>query len=121
MICLYEDFKSNPIGQLQNIFRFLGVEESFEPDISIQHNVSILPKNKALHSFVSRPNRIKDILKQFIPGNLRRRIANHVQERNVGKPRKLLPHVRRQLIKVYREDILKLQDLIQRDLSKWFE
>ncbi|MBC6423400.1 MAG: hypothetical protein GDA43_20265 [Hormoscilla sp. SP5CHS1] len=31
------------------------------------------------------------------------------------------PEIRKQLVEVYREDILKLQDAIERDLSKWLE
>jgi hypothetical protein len=44
-----------------------------------------------------------------------------LKTRNLLKPPPLQSEVRRQLIGVYREDILKLQDLIHRDLSGWLK
>jgi hypothetical protein len=33
-ICLYDDLLAAPVAMLQDIFRFLGVDESFVPDVS---------------------------------------------------------------------------------------
>jgi hypothetical protein len=45
--------------------------------------------------------------------------TGRIQRRGLVKPPSLEPDVRAELIQIYRDDILKLQDLIQRDLSKW--
>jgi hypothetical protein len=41
-----------------------------------------------------------------------------ITEKNLEKP-KIEPELRQQLTEEYSEDILKLQDLINRDLSSW--
>lgn len=128
-VYLYEDFNANPIDTLQDIFRFLGVDDTFTPDVTQRYNVSGVYKSKALHSlqtFLLAPNLIKSTLRQFLPKDLYRRLVSRKKsvltdirsEQTLVKP-KLLPEVREQLIQAYREDILKLQDLIQRDLSEW--
>jgi hypothetical protein len=122
-VCLYEDFDSDPVGVLQDIFQFLGVEKTFIPDTSIRHNVSRtvrIPRSKKLHALLTTPNAIKVAFRLLIPGKRRQLIRNNLMNWNLVKP-PLLPEVRNRLIGEYREDILRLQDLIQRDLSKWLE
>ena len=43
------------------------------------------------------------------------------RSKNIGAKPTLSPEIRQELLVIYREDILKLQDLIDRDLSKWLE
>ncbi|NEO98888.1 MAG: sulfotransferase [Symploca sp. SIO2E9] len=119
-VYLYEDFTANPLSLLQDIFQFLGIDETFVPDMSIRLNVSGIPKNKALNNFLREPNPIKDAIKLFLPDRLGPRLKAHLHRRNLAKP-ELSPEVRAEVLQVYREDLLKLQDLIERDLSKWLE
>jgi hypothetical protein len=120
-VYLYEDLKTNPTGALRDAFWFLGVDESFVPDVSVRHNVGGVPRNKSLHAFLAGSNPIKAGIKPFIPTGVRKRVAASLKTRNLHRPPQLSPELRRQLIEVYREDILKLQVLIQRDLSVWLE
>ena len=119
-VYLYEDFSDDPLDLLKDIYKFLGVDETFVPKISQRHNVSGIPKNKALHTFLRQPNLIKAAFKSFLPARLCQYINLSIRDLNLDKP-KLAPEIRRELIEEYRQDILKLQDLIQRDLSKWLE
>ncbi len=117
-IYLYEDLKTNAIKVVQDIFQFLGVETSFIPDLSLQHNVSGIPKNKILHSFLTKKNPVKTLLKSLIPDQYRHQLSTKLTTKNLAKSTVSL-EVRQELIKVYRDDILQLQDLIDRDLSAW--
>jgi hypothetical protein len=119
-VYLHEDFSTNPLGILQDIFNFLEVDDVFIPDFSIRYNVSGIPRNRVLHTFVSKQNPVKMILKPFLSVRLRHRIRTKLMNRNLVKP-PLSPAVRKQLIDLYREDILKLQNLIKRDLAQWLE
>ena len=67
---------------------------------------------------MTQDNPIKSLFKSFLPKTLRDRVKQDVLKKNTTKPQ-LSPELRQQLIEEYREDILKLQDLLQRDLSKW--
>ena len=121
-IYLYQDFKANPVCVVQDIFRFLNVDDTFTPDVSLKYNVSGIPRNKALHKFLidlPRPDN-KSLLKRLLPEKLLWRIGLNLYNWNLDQ--QMFPtEVRSSLIEIYREDILKLQDLLQQDLSKWLE
>lgn len=79
-VFLYYDLRTDPAGVLRDICRFVGVDDTFTPDVSVRHNVA---------------------------------------PTLTGQCPPLLPDVRRTLQESFREDILRLQDLLDRDLSRW--
>lgn len=123
-VYLFDDFITNPDSILKDIFQFLGVDDSFvPPDIFKRHNKSVVEQdkmsltNKALHSFLIKDSLIKSIFKPLVPTRMYRRIKwNIIQD--LEKP-PLPAKVQKQLVEIYREDICKLEKLIQRNLSKW--
>ena len=119
-ICLYQDFVANPQQVIRDIFKFLEIDDSLEIDLLKKHNVTQIPRNKTWQQFLSKPNPIKSLIKPFVPLKFRQNIKQNAQAKNLYKP-KLNPEVRQQLIAEYRTDILQLQDLIGRDLSRWLE
>ena len=112
-VYLYEDYADHPVNLIQDIFRFLEVDDTFIPDISQRSNTAKVPKNKQLHQSLKK-------FRKLMPRG--KRVVDYLINRNlyVSKPQ-LSPDIRQQLIQAYREDILKLQGLIQCDLSKWLE
>ncbi|MAG92427.1 MAG: sulfotransferase [Planctomycetaceae bacterium] len=119
-VYLFEDLRREPEETLKDVYRFVGVDDTFLPDYSKQHNVSGIPRSRALRSFLDRPNAAKSFLRRCIPGPVRRRTADIVRLRNLRKP-ELSKTVRAELVEVFRDDVLQLQELIGRDLSKWLE
>jgi hypothetical protein len=119
-IYLYEDYVADPVGLMQDIFRFLNVDNSFVPDMSVRHNVSKLPRSRALQVFLTEPRAAKNLLKSFIPARWSRRIGDRLRRQNLTRP-PLPAELRRQLTEVYREDIQELQDMLGRDLSHWLK
>ena len=79
-VLLYRDLRTDPRAVIRDTFRFVGVDETFVPDMGTRYNEASLP------------------IEQRPP---------------------LLPSVRARLQDELRDDILKLQDLIGRDLSHW--
>lgn len=120
-VYLYEELNNNPTGVLQDVFRYLGVDDTFTPDISRRLNVSGAPKSKVLFAIMEKPNPVRTFLRPFLPERLRRRISTTLQNINLIEPEPLRQEIRRELIEVYRPDVLKLQHLIKRDLSGWLE
>lgn len=120
-IFLYEDLKSDSSGLVKEVFNFLGVDNTFTPNISRKHNVTRVPKNRSLYRLISQPNPIKSLLRPFLPPNLRRDITSKLTDISVKSKPDIKPEIRHRLIEEYREDILRLQDLIQRDLSQWLK
>lgn len=118
-IYLYEDLvQSQRDRTLQDLFGFLEIDASFQPDLSIRHNATGVPQNRKLHNFLSQTHPLKQVLKPLLPAKLRQQLTSHVKHKNLVKPA-LSPEIRQQLLPLFRADILKLQALIQRDLSAW--
>jgi hypothetical protein len=120
-IYLQEDLRSDPYGVLRDMFGFLGVDETFMPDTSVKYNVSGVPKSRLLHQLLQRSRSVRPFVERFLPEKQRQRIlrvASNIHNRNLTKP-ELPPEVRGRLIEGYREDTLKLQELIGRDLTAW--
>ncbi|MGB3510838.1 MAG: sulfotransferase [Microcoleaceae cyanobacterium] len=121
-IYLYEDWQTKPVEVIQDIFRFLGVDDTFVPDMSTRYNTTTqIPKNQSLYNLITKQSVIKDVLRSIIPAKIRQPMAAKVYRKNLEPPKSLAPEIRQQLIPIFKEDILKLQDLIQRDLSHWLE
>jgi hypothetical protein len=118
-IYLYEDFTRDPVGMIQDTFRFLDVDDTFVPDQSA-HFKGGVPRIKALHKLHRKSNPLKTVLRSLLPSKMRRSMAVHLNNLNRVKI-PFEPEVRQELIETYREDVLELQGLIGRDLSKWLE
>ncbi|MEE9289121.1 MAG: sulfotransferase [Bacteroidota bacterium] len=119
-IYLYDDWQMDNIRILQDIFRFLNVDHTFVPDVNVKHNVTGIPRIRALHRLVCKPNPVRSMLRPFLPIRLRQWIFTEVQNLNLSRPT-MDSEVRKQLAQSFLEDILKLQDLIERDLSAWLK
>jgi hypothetical protein len=116
---IYDDFNTRPVEVVQDIFRFLGVDEGFVPDTSKRHNISMVPRNRAAHHLVMGGYPLKQALKSVLPAGVRQRLKRTFLTHNLRRPSPLQPEVRRQLVEVFRADILELQEMIGRDLSAW--
>ena len=123
-ILLYEDLCKNPIDFIQDIFEYVGVDRQLIPDMSTRGRVGGLPKNKSWHYLLNKPNLIRSslgsIIKLFIPLEVRQNIRSKLIDKNVEKV-KLSPEIRSKLIQIYRNEIIELQSMIERDLSAWLK
>lgn len=120
-IYLYDDFKKNPESIVKDIFAFLVVDDSFEPNMTLRYNVGGIPRNRGLQGLLAKQNKLKKTVKSFLPEKARgllKSTASSARIRNLQRP-PLSPEIRQKLILKFRGDILKLQDLIGRDLSSW--
>jgi hypothetical protein len=120
-VYLYEDLKSDPVSFIQDMFRFLQVDDKFTPDLGLNHNVGYVPKNEVARILLTKPNPIRfaygSLIKPFIPKEKLEPVVRLLMMRRV----ELSLETRKKLIEVFRDDIFKLQELIQRDLSHWLE
>ncbi len=122
-VWLYDDLCQDPMKLLQEIFKYIRVDTNFIPNIKIKHNKGAVPKNIFVQVLVQRPNILRKVFRNFsalfFPLHIRQRIRNSIINHNL---RKILPmdsDIRRSLLEFYRSDIIKLQTLMNRDLSSW--
>lgn len=118
-ISLLEDLIQDPQGLMRGLFDFIGVDTSFAPDLSHKHNASGVIHNPLLRLVWTNSNRIRVAIRPYLPAKMRHTAFEWVI-RDMDKL-KLPADQRRELTEYYRQDILQLQDLIQRDLSHWLE
>ena len=114
-VCLNADLQRNATATLQDIFRYLEVDDTFSPDTSVRAGASGIPKNQFIYRFVKQSS-LKSLLKPLLPKGIGQTLEKYM----LNKPQ-LEPDIRQELLAIYREDTLKLQDLLQRDLSGWLK
>jgi len=119
-IYLYEDFERRPAGVLREMFAFLGVDSTFEPDMSIRYNVSGDVRSRLVHSLFAAPSATKEIFRPLLPRAMRQRLRGIIMARNTRlSPSAMSPETRQALAAFYHEDIAQLSELLGRDLSEW--
>ena len=117
-VYLYDDLLQHPIELLKNICRFIGVDDKYVPDVSKKHNVSGMIENPVLRFLWTKTHSVRSAL-PIMPKKLRQSVSQFFISRSMVKL-ELAEQTWCQLLDLYKEDILKLQHLIQRDLSMWY-
>ncbi len=119
-IYLYEEWDRDNLAVLRDIFGFLQVDDTFQPDIQQRHRLGGIPQNRRLHHFINRPHWLKTLLRPLTPRRWRQWLYGRLMKANRVQL-KLDPTIRAELIESYRPDVLKLQDMLERDLSAWLK
>jgi hypothetical protein len=121
-ICLFDDLKRGPRSLLREVFRFLGVDETFVPCTKVRYNSSGQPRNPLLRRVLTpTPLKLGMLRGLFALGLSEQRIygvIDRFRENSVPRP-PMRPETRRQLKQLFRGDILMVQRLLRRDLSRW--
>ena len=124
-IFLHSDMKQDLQGVTREIFDYLGVDSTFTPSLAGQEfNVSGVPKNGAIYRLLAAPSPIKAALKPllyfFISRERKEKVVNYLLRKSMSKP-VMKEETRSSLKEFYRDDIVKLQELIGRDLTDWLK
>jgi hypothetical protein len=122
-IYIYDDFKKHTLLILKDIFKFIEVDDSFVPDLNTRPNESFIPKNRIIHNILNNRWKFYKSTKKFMPKKYRIRLIkflNKKWEENKHKPQ-ISREVKQKLIDIFREDIIKTQNLIGKDLSMWLQ
>ena len=118
-IYIFEEFKNDPAKVVVDLFDFMGVDTNFVPDTSTTHNPAAIPKNRLLNRLFFHPTVIRianSALRESV-----QRMAKRVRQQNLKTPPTFPADLRAKLLEHYREDILKLEALLDRDLSIWLD
>ena len=117
-IILLEDLEAKPRATLAGLFEFLGVDPGFTPDLSRVANPGGTPRVKLLHDLLTHRKLIA-ASRKLVPEAMVAPLKA-LRTRNLRKS--ALPGAdRRAATAFFRDDILRTQDLIGRDLSHWLQ
>ena len=119
-VYLHEDLISDSAALMRDQYAFIGVDPGFAVDVSQQHNsarTAGIPSSRLWALVQRRLPAMRNAFRWRVP-RLWFFFRNRVRKQE-GRTPPLDPAVRSRLVETYREDVLKLQDLIGRDLSRW--
>jgi hypothetical protein len=120
-VYLYEEWNAHPEAVMRDMFRFLEVDDGFAPDLTRRHNVTYRRRSRALDTIVQTANPLRTAAHWITPRSLRHGIAERLYYLNRARPPRLRAALCRQLTERYRDDIMQLQGMIDRDLSRWLQ
>jgi len=118
---LQEDLSADFMGTLQTLFSFLGVQKEIGVPIH-RMNPSGLPRSRWVEHVLRKPSRAKNLVKALLPFPIRYRLKVKLLELN----KKAFDYpdmdeeIAASLTDRFRDQIIRLQDLIEVDLSNWF-
>lgn len=117
-IYIFDDFVKNPHATMKDIFHFLGVSDETGIDFRKKYNPSFIPKNKFIGK-LNTQKRIKDWLKSVLPKPVKSKFKKtFYTDKDLPK---IKAEERKFLAGIFREDVMKLSQLLNRDLSFWLE
>lgn len=113
-VCLFDDLTRDAAGVMAALFRFLDVDDTCRPDVRRKHNVGSLAKAGWIGARLVAPISSRG-LGQHLPEWAHRLGRRLLLRSTPGCPAELRDRLRG----IFRDDVLKVQDLIRRDLSAW--
>ncbi len=126
-IFLQDDLQRDSAGLMREIYCFIGVDSHFQVDTQRRRQAAEVPKNQTFNQLLRTRNPLRTaagtLLRGVMPEAQRQKLRSRLITANSqGKEAMPLSSEERILLEnYYREDILRLQDLIGRDLSAWFK
>ena len=113
----YEDAWRQPANLLADVFRFLEVDATFQPDVSRQSHQRRAPSTGWACTALLKESGLWYPLRALVPGRLLPSFRRFAFRR--GRSLSIGPEDRRYLIDYCRDDIQNLAALPDRDLSAW--
>lgn len=120
-VLIYEDLLNHPQAFLEDLFTFLEVQSDIKIDVTKKFRDYGVPKNKILYKLFIESGKARNITRRILetlPNKLSTTVYKKISNASMYKPT-LSATDRAKLIEIYRPEIIKLQDLIHKDLSKW--
>jgi len=116
-VILFDDFTKQTIRIVQEIYCFLKVDKSFSPDLKKSYNAYKLPKHRLI-DVAYRSTLLRKLGKMLLTGRFltileKKLFTNEKPELN--------NNLTIELLSIFYKDIKKLEILLDRELSVWYE
>jgi hypothetical protein len=116
-VFLFDDLKRSPLPVVQDVYRFVGVDPAFVPDLGTPHAPGGLPASQVMEQvFTSRT--MQSAIKPWLPV----RAANWVRRLrrwNLRPATEMSSELRQQLTRYFHDDIGRTSQLLGRSLDHW--
>lgn len=125
LVVLTEELKSSSTEVIQKVFEFLNIDNVYI-DFSQEYNPSGIPRSRWVHNFLNQNNPLKSaiskVLSPFVSRKKLQELGRTWRSKNI-KDKLVLDDetIKKELYFYYKPQIVKLQNLINKDLSTWME
>jgi hypothetical protein len=120
LVLLFDDLKADTEALVQRVYRFVGVDPSFRPDLSAR-NQTREPRFRHLHRLLTRAwEAVREQIGIYAANQTRpvRRAVKRLLTQDAD-PDPLSPEDEAYLCDIYREPNRRLEEWLDRDLSHW--
>ncbi|HMU68745.1 MAG TPA: sulfotransferase [Chitinophagales bacterium] len=114
-----EDLKKNSAQVIRDLYTFIGVDPSFNPDTSTQYNEVYTPKYKNLTWFLNKSG-IRPFMKRISPKFLKGAVVKLFYKQKADKGQ-MPPAAKSFLLEKLGPDVHALESLLNKDLSGWLK
>jgi hypothetical protein len=116
-IMIFEEFVEDPAGTMAELYRFLGVNPEFVPDVGVRVGAARLPRHPRLNVAWQALRRLQP--HWFSAPAPLVRWNRALLERSLTKLPPFDPGLRSRLLELYAEEVARMEDLLERDLQMW--
>lgn len=117
-VFLYEELTQNINKVVKQVYEFLNVNADFTPDLNTKHNTFLLPKNPLIQ-YLYKYKFFRRIIKTLASEKLQAAIKKLLFSKE--KKPVLDSTLKKELIKIYKEDIDKTAKFLNVDLQHWYK
>jgi hypothetical protein len=119
---LYDDFSRDVPSAYRAVLRFLDVPEDWRPASFDVINASHRTRSERLRHFLARPPELpRRMIRSVVPGPVRRSLYERAKRLNEAQAVRapMPPATRERLRGLFREEVERLSQLLNRDLGAW--
>jgi hypothetical protein len=119
-VILFDDLVNDARQITTSLFDYIGVDSSVEVSTGKKFNKTGKQRFPMVGNFMRNPGRLKRIVKRVIPDDMRFYIRDLIVGFNTGSKPEIPSDTRRMLYKKFHNDVMKLEQLIDRKTG-WIE
>lgn len=119
-VIFYEDFRDNINSEMNKVYDFLGISKDIKINLNIRYNVGDKSwKSQNLKYIFKKSAFIKSIFKFILPKKITCEIRTILVKIFSNKVTPIKETTRKLLNDYFKEDVIKLSELLNKDLQHW--
>lgn len=117
-IFIYDELAEDMEGMILNVFDFLDIDKTYIPELEGKYNTYSTPRNQLIRLMYAQKN-LRTLARKIMPQERIDWVKNFFLTRKMKTPRR--DETVAQLREFYKPDIMKLEKLLNKNLSRWYE
>lgn len=117
-IFIYEEISENIEAMILSVFDFLGIDRSYIPELEDRYNTYSTPRNMLFRLIYAQKN-LRTLARKIIPSDMIEQVKNFFLSRSKKYSRR--EDTVAAMKELFKPDILELEKLINKNLSRWYE